>query len=93
MTVRSLLSNRKKWTKGKMMRGCGHSKSYCLLGALMHCYLKENEPATRYLKAKRRLEKAIAEFLGFSGIQTISFNDSRSRTHEDILKVVRKARV
>jgi hypothetical protein len=59
----------------------------------MHCYVSERKPATVYLKAKRRLEKAIAEFLGFSGIGVISFNDSRSRTHEDILKVARKARV
>lgn len=96
MTVRSLFSQSRRWTKNRYRQGSGSTKCYCLLGALAHVYLTGKKgDQSRWERAKARVTKAIIEILGgasrFNGIA--AFNDSPRTTFEDIQQVVRKARV
>ncbi len=110
MTIKELLSNESKWTKGVYARnadGAGVSSnaetavSWCLLGALNHCYNSGELP-----KSLREAETAIYQALltlpdvaaemqlfGDSMPNPARWNDAPGRTFADVKRLVEQAGV
>lgn len=85
-TVRSLLNDPRRW-------GRHHYEShgrYCLYGAIDRVYGEES--SDRRSDAVNRLRAALG-ILGrdFGGVAY--FNDNPGTTHQDILRVIRKAKI
>lgn len=92
-TVRGLLANPNRWIKG-CFETIGHDgqRQCCLSGAIKHVY--RDDPRGR-ANANRRVCHAIAEL--FPRVRNpdslVLFNDALTRTHRQIMAVVKAARV
>ncbi len=94
MKVKELLTDESKWAKGewaKDARGCCCSYTseravcFCLGGAIARCY---GIKLGQQIFADQEIYKRVATFLHL-GILTISqWNDDKTRTFDDIKKVV-----
>ena len=96
-TVYGLLKNPERWTRGATARTKRHGaeclaqygSTFCLLGATQRVYGHGTPKETR---ADDLIDQTIrALYPRFS--TTNEFNDARSTTHQDVLRVVRKAGV
>lgn len=103
-TVEELLSDPARWTKGQMARHAGlpcrvdsmSADCFCLLGAVHRIY-PGVEPADidRRVKIITRLGEAISSLRRNQGriLTPVTFNDDMATTHDDIMAVVRAAKI
>lgn len=109
MTVRSLLRNHQKWTKGTWARTnqgetCNADDSgacrFCLDGALRHCYGYTEQ----YDKARSKLENYLHNLAKSKHIDIsseegtryhdiISFNDDDRTSFKDVRRLLEKVKV
>jgi hypothetical protein len=95
MKVSELLSSEEKWTKEALARNADGMEvheldddacSWCLIGAIHHCYPRETDRNYALFK----LKKSIYKLFGYSGV--LGFNDNNA-TFEDVRKVVEDAAI
>ena len=92
-TVKGLLSDPKRWCKGKYHNGKG---AHCLWGSVEEVY-----DGVQLTEALRKIKKAIVELypkfadpeLNINCFSVEEFNDAKHRTHAQIMKVLERANV
>lgn len=94
-TVRGLLKDPKRWTKynsavDKAGNPCGNEDGvrFCLIGAINKVY----PDYTENLKMMDKLRQAIFKEEG-GWVAITTFNDSKTTTHKDIIKILNKAKI
>jgi hypothetical protein len=88
-TVRGLLADRKRWTKGQAVRSNSDgTTSFCLLGAVYHVY-KGRASSEAIFRIQQAIDKLFLPRWG--GVA--HFNDVQTTTHHNIRKVLKEAKV
>lgn len=89
-SLRDLFANRRHWCQGQFRNGNG---GYCLLGGLEELYGVWND-SIRHRRLIAAIRALFPEYTRMARGKVIAmFSDHPDRTHADILRVVRRARL